>query len=191
MMKRLLAVLLFTIASTLTHGQKHAYSVFAIGQYGGSSGKQSLGIGLESNSQRFALDARVGRTPHSDVPTIISPSLRFLWIPFHIKVGERYQFKPVAIGAMISGHFYPGSELTWAGDYESGYYWWSRNLRIHPVYQVAVQRQFHNSILFSKMSMFFEANSNDLYIASYYSNSTELLLTDIIKMGVGVRFHFH
>lgn len=156
-------------------------------QYAGSTGRFSAGVGFKSGKINLKSDFRIGASDFGTEFLIISPSIRSVWTPYELKPYKGFVWSPISLGVMVSAHISNNIHIAWQDYYPNGYYWWSRSLRIHPVFQTSV-----STMMFDKSNLvdfYLEANTNDLYIFSYFPNMHSLSPLSIIKLGWGFRFY--
>lgn len=161
---------------------------FATGQYAGSTGHYSLGVGIHWTEPNISLDARIGASEWDRSATIISPSVRMVWTPFSWHIRQNLTWIPLAPGIMFSAHIDDDDRFFWDEFYPRGYYWWTKSLRLHPIIQTQLAitnpRQARYGMIYA------EVNTNDLYLASYVGNEDALPLQRILKLGIGIRWYF-
>lgn len=97
---------------------------------------------------------------------------------------------PLDIGIKSAYHFGDQFYLNWPERFPRGYYWWKSALRLHLATESSVTRELKNAGSIKAVTGYIELNTNDLYLVSYVLNPTVLAITDIIKIGCGIRIHF-
>lgn len=167
----------------------------ALTQYAGSIGFVSAGLGYELfKNDRGSLDFMYGYVPRSKGGRLHIATAKFAYRPFEIELNDWAKLYPVNPGAFISYHFGPKFDFQWDKDtYEDGYYWWSTALRPHISLGTEVKidtRKIAPSLNIKSLSVYSEFNTNELYLVSYYQNAGTLSVTDIFKLGFGVRVAF-
>ena len=125
--------------------------------------------------------------------TLSLASLKFMYSPFCLPIGEKFQVLPLTVGAYFSyTHGTINDELK--GQYSSDYYWFSTDTRYGllagsritflaaPVAATGQAR---------KLSAFYELGSNDLYMASYLTNNKGgLRFGQLLTLALGVKADF-
>ena len=140
-------------------------------------------------ADKLELGLLYGHTPKRFGGPLHSLTLKFLYSPWRIKIGERFLLEPLQPGVFLARHFGNHLAMRWPRDqYPRQYYWWPRSLRTHIFLSTAVSMR-SGSKMFRRFSLYFEANTNDLYISSYGGkrNYRSLTLYDIIFFGSGVK----
>lgn len=164
-------------------------------QTGGGLGMVAAGAGYEfSKKQRPETDILLGYVPKRFAgSTLTLASVKFLYSPFRLRVAERVQALPLSVGAYVSyTHGTLNDELK--GQYSSDYYYFSTDTRLGPLLggrltylaaPVAATGQPR------KVSAYYELSSNDLYIASYFTNpGGGLRFGQILTLALGVKADF-
>ena len=163
-------------------------------QTGGGLGMVAIGAGYEYAKGRIDTDILVGYVPKRYAGSTLSlASLKFLYSPFRLPVGEKFRVVPLTIGAYFCyTHGTLNDELK--GQYSSDYYWFSTDTRYGPLLgsrvtflapAVAATGQPR------KVSLYYELGSNDLYLASYLNNRNGGLgLGQLLTLALGVKADF-
>jgi len=167
----------------------------ALTQYAGSIGLMSVGAGYELfKNDRGSLDFMYGYVPRNRGGRLHITTVKFAYRPFEVKLNDWAKLYPLNPGAFISYHFGPKFDFQWDKDtYEDGYYWWSTALRPHISVGTEVKidtRKVAPSLNIKSLSVYSEFNTNELYLVSYYQNAGTLSVTDIFKLGFGIRVAF-
>ncbi len=157
-------------------------------QYAGSVGFLSVGYFKQTANDKFGIGLVYGNTPKSMGGPLGSLSLKLRYNPFQVKLYKNIYLEPLQAGIFLTQNFGKNLDLKWSSNYSKGYYWWGSSFRQH----IFVSSQI--SILkeqgcFNKISFYWEANTNDLYLYSYFPNCDVLSLYDIIYFGIGVKFY--
>ncbi len=167
----------------------------AIIQYAGSIGYLSAGAGYPLfKNKRGNLDFNYGFVPAGKGGPLHIASIKFAYRPIEIKLKDWGRIYPLNPGAFLSYHFGKEFDLHWdKSQYEKGYYWWSSALRPH--ISVSNELKLNGKKLFrgskiNSLSIYSEFNTNELYMVSYLQNMGGLGLSDIFKLGFGVRLGF-
>lgn len=163
-------------------------------QTGGGLGMVAAGAGYEFSKTHLETDIFLGYVPkHYAGSTLSLAALKFLYSPFHLPVGEKFQVVPITVGAYFSyTHGTINDELK--GQYASDYYWFSTDTRYGPLLgsrvtllapPVAATGQPR------KISFYYELGSNDLYLASYLNNRNGGLgFGQLLTLALGLKADF-
>jgi hypothetical protein len=185
------------LATINTNAQKLKFLVpdAAIAQYAGSIGRASAGISYDLfKNKRGNLDLLYGYVPERKGGAFSTVTTKFNYRPFVIKAGKNFVIYPINPGAFISYTVNKDFDLTWdRGQYPKGYYYWSEALRFHLAFSSEVKIKtptlFKNEQLKS-VSVYYEINTNDVYLINYAQNKRYLDITGIFKAGIGIRASF-
>ena len=163
-------------------------------QTGGGLGMVAAGAGYEFAKNRLETDILIGYVPKKYAGSTLSlASLKFMYSPFRLPIGDKIQVLPLTVGAYFSyTHGTINDELK--GQYSSDYYWFSTDTRYGllagsritflapPVAATGQPR---------KVSFYYELGSNDLYMASYISNNKGgLHFGQLLTLALGVKADF-
>ncbi|MCI1186620.1 hypothetical protein MON38_04260 [Hymenobacter sp. DH14] len=163
-------------------------------QTGGGLGMVATGAGYEYAKGHIDTDILIGYVPkHYAGSTLSLASLKFLYSPFRLPVGEKFQVTPLTVGAYFSyTHGTINDELK--GQYASDYYWFSTDTRYGPLLgsrvtflapPIAATGQPR------KISFYYELGSNDLYLASYLNNRNGGLgFGQLLTLALGLKADF-
>ena len=163
-------------------------------QTGGGLGMVAAGAGYEFSKTHLETDILIGYVPKYYAGSTLSlASLKFLYSPFHLPVGAKFQVVPLTVGAYFSyTHGTLNDELK--GQYASDYYWFSTDTRYGPLLgsrvtflapPIAATGQPR------KISVCYELGSNDLYLASYLNNRNGGLgLGQLLTLTLGLKADF-
>ena len=163
-------------------------------QTGGGLGMVAAGAGYEFAKGRLETDVLIGYVPkHYAGSTLSLASLKFLYSPFRLPVGEKFQVVPLTLGAYFSyTHGTLNDELK--GQYASDYYWFSTDTRYGPLLgsrftllapPVAATGQPR------KVSVYYELGTNDLYLASWFNNQKGgLAFSQLLTLALGLKADF-
>ena len=196
-MKRLVFMLLVFVGlsvgaqdTTSTWG-KELIPDFATAQFAGSMGTFSAGFGYEIIGGKALLSFHYGNVPESVGGPLNIGTARFQWRPWEVELSDEFLYRPLVPVFFTTYHFDDEFYLSWPNDrYPAGYYWWTSALRFH--IGVRSEMEFDifgpkNSTLVENFSAFVEANTNDLYIYSYFPNNQSIGFFEIWKLGAGIR----
>ncbi len=161
------------------------YTTFSL-QYAGSTGLFSAGIAKTGKKQLFELGLLYGYTPAWGDYANHSLSLKLSVSPFQLRLAQKLYWQPIQAGVFLCQNFGKNLGLAWDQQYPKGYYWWSRSTRTHLFFSTQVT--FDSGIDFiDKIAFYIEANTNDLYISSYFPNRKTMKITDIFFLGTGCK----
>jgi hypothetical protein len=191
-MKKLFALYftLFVLAAPAQSGYKKLFPVQGASlQFAGSVGFLSAGYHVRTPKEHIELALRYGYTPEAFGGPLHSVSLKVLYSPFHLKFLKHYSWEPLQGGIFLSQNFGENLYVMWPEKYPKHYYWWSPSLREHIFLstQVSYSLQYRH---LDKISAYFEANTNDLYLYSFIPNRGALSLYDITFFGLGLKADF-
>lgn len=161
-------------------------------QFAGSTGFLTAGVFKGTKSERAQIGLLYGYTPEAFGGTLHSLSLKFLFNPARIELGRSFYSEPLQAGIFLCQNFGRNLDLTWPSKYPKDYYWWTPSLRGHVFFSATLGFRTPRLKHLDRIAGYFEANTNDLYFASYVSknNHTSLSLYDIIFFGTGLKFYF-
>lgn len=157
-------------------------------QYAGSVGFLSGGVYKHNAKDNLSIGLVYGFTPKNVGGPLGSLSLKVRYNPFQIKVFRKLSVEPIQIGFFLAQNFGKNIDFKWGQQYAKGYYWWGSSFRQHAFFSTQLSLTFPKGY-FSKASLYLEANTNDLYIYSYFSNRHTISLYDIFFLGIGTRFY--
>ena len=188
-MRALALLIAFLTASSVSAQQAGLRPDFANIQYAGSIGFISGGIGYDV-FKRHQLSLHYGHVPErlGGVLHIIAAKLMFnIWSH---RVSEHVTITPFDAGVMVSYHFGSQFRSRWPSHrYPDSYYWRKSSLRAHLAAESSVTFDFDEKGIRS-ITAFVGLNTNELYLISFLKNTRSLALTDIVKVGYGVRVRF-
>ncbi|HEY1025869.1 MAG TPA: hypothetical protein VGE26_11935 [Sphingobacteriaceae bacterium] len=167
----------------------------AIVQYAGSIGFLSIGAGYDLfRNQRGSIDLMYGYVPKTKGGKLDILSLKFSYRPFTIKIRDIAVVYPLNPGMFFSYTVDRKLSLSWDRDqYGKGYYGWSEALRSHLSFGNEVDisgRKLFGDEKIKAVVLYSEFNASDLYLVSWVLNREALSVSDIFKLGVGVRLKF-
>lgn len=160
----------------------------AIVQTGSGLGMVSAGVGYTFLKDRLETDVQVGFVPKKHAgSTLTIPSLKLLYTPYSLDLRENVQLRPLTVGVYVS--YSHGIINDDRGQYTKGYYWFSADTRVGPLLggRITYQRPPSPRGQPRRISAFYELGSNDLYMASYFSNGNFRSLSPLDIMTLGVR----
>lgn len=156
-------------------------------QHGGSIGYLSVGAGYNIGS-KTRLSVHYGFVPEDAGGPLHVVAAKFMYSPWQIEIDPKVKLNLLDVGLFFSYHFGQQFASSWPSyRYPDGYYWWKTSLRYHLGIENSLRVYTNGTI--QSVSLYVELNTNDLYLVSYVKNTDALNLIDILKLGVGVRFH--
>jgi hypothetical protein len=190
------SILVLIIGMNLTSkAQKFLIPKDAIVQYAGSIGYLSVGAGYELfGNKRGNIDLNYGYVPESKGGALHIVTAKFAYRPFVITINDWAKIYPFNPGIFIRYTF--NGNLGFNFDtvqYPKGYYYFSEAARPHlsftNEFQLTKGRLLKTTGL-QALSIYSEFNTNDYYLVNYFQNSSALSLSDIFKLGIGIRAKF-
>lgn len=182
---RFLTVLLISLELPAQNLLQHG----AIGvQYAGSVGFLSAGYFKNNTKDKLSIGLVYGYTPKQLGGPLGSLSLKFRYNPFHLRLYKHLYWDPIQAGIFLAQNFGKNIDFKWGGKYPKGYYWWGSSFRQHVFFSTQLAMELQKG-RFSKVSLYFETNTNDLYLYSYFPNRETLSLYDIFFFGIGMRLN--
>lgn len=175
--------------------QKFLIPEEAIVQYAGSIGYLSVGTGYELfGNKRGNIDLNYGYVPEAKGGALHMVTAKFAYRPFVIKIKDWAKIYPFNPGVFVTYTINNNLSFNFPTDnYPKGYYYWSEAARPHlsfsNEFQLTKGRLLEKTGL-SALSIYSEFNTNDFYLINYFQNSTALSVTDIFKLGIGLRIKF-
>ncbi len=154
-------------------------------QYAGGSGLISGGVFYHAYPKtEFAFT--VGYTPpkFGNITTLnLYGSYTFRKYHYH-----NFVFEFVSAGAFVQTSMGDRIYLKWPDRYPEKYYWWNSSIRFGPFLnsQLSYSPQKHKLVY----TAFFQCNTNDLYIATYYHSSKAIRFSEILVLGTGLKISF-
>jgi len=160
-------------------------------QYAGSIGFISGGIGYNLFNEKAALSFHYGYVPKSKGGWMSIFTAKFEYKPFCINVKDKliiHPINPVFFPSYTSGDNFDYQFST--TKYREGYYFWSSALRLHLGAGTEVKILTNKNAAFKSVSVYAEANTNDLYAISWFENRTSTPFYAMFKLGYGLRLNF-
>ena len=160
-------------------------------QYAGSIGYFSGGIGYNLFHEKATVSAHYGYVPKNKGGWMSIFTAKFEYKPFEIKIKDKliiHPINPVFFPSYTSGDNFDYQFKT--SQYREGYYFWSSALRLHLGAGTEVKILNHKNAAFKSVSIYAEANTNDLYAISWFQNRTTTPFYEMFKLGYGVRVNF-
>lgn len=160
-------------------------------QYAGSIGYMSTGIGYRLSPEKTTLSFHYGYVPEVKGGELHIAAVKFEYKPVSIRIKDKLIFHPINPGVFLSYTFGEQFGLKFDnGKYLNGYYFWSPALREHISFSSEVQILGDGSSRIKSVSLYTEANTNDLYMISWWENRTKTPIFQIFHLGFGVRMSF-
>ncbi|UOQ54072.1 hypothetical protein [Hymenobacter cellulosivorans] len=161
-------------------------------QTAGGLGMVSAGAGYTYLNGKVDTDILLGYVPKKLAgSTLTLASAKLLYSPFTIRISEKWQVKPVSVGAYFS---YTHGTLNdeERGQYTRDYYWWSSDTRYGPLAggRVTYVRPPKTNGRPRNLSVYYDLSTNDLYLHSYLTNTKGLSIGQILVLGLGVKADF-
>lgn len=160
-------------------------------QYAGSIGFLSAGAGYHFFKEKTTLSFHVGYVPEKLGGEMTIVAVKFEYKPFAIKIKDKIIIHP--INPSIFPSYTLGQNFDFRFEkpqYRKGYYFWSSALRLHLAFGSEVKLLTNKTSKIKALSLYAEANTNDLYMISWFKNRNLVAFRDIFKMGYGVRMYF-
>ena len=158
-------------------------------QYAGSIGWVSVGGGYDLLGQRVHAGLNYGYVPRQMGGGLHLLSASLFYTPVKLKASKTVTIKPLDVGVKAVYHFGDQFYLNWPERFPRNYYWWKSALRLHLALESSVTHVIKDAGKIKSLTAYIEFNTNDLYLISYVLNPS-VSVTDIIKVGCGVRIHF-
>jgi hypothetical protein len=192
----LFSTLLLTIGITYnTKGQSKLLKAMipdqAIIQYAGSIGYVSTGIGYNLWKEKSSLSFHYGYVPANKGGELHIATVKLDYKPFKVKIGRQVMFYPVNPVAFLS--YTLDRQFGFRFDssvYADGYYFWSPALREHLGVTSELRLLGDRSSNIRSVSLFAEANTNDLYAINWYHDTTGTPFLSIFRLGFGLKLNF-
>jgi hypothetical protein len=163
----------------------------AIVQYAGSIGYISAGIGYNFFKEKSTLSFHYGYVPENKGGQLDIAAIKFDYKPFTIRLGKQLVFHPINPVAFVSYTF--GQDFGFEFDsevYADGYYFWSPALREHLGITSELKILGDGSSKIRSVSLYAEANTNDLYAINWYHDKKGIGFINIFRLGFGLKMNF-
>lgn len=158
-------------------------------QFAGSIGFGSIGAGYASTNDRFNLSLGYGYVPKSLGGRLDILHAKLVYKPFAMPLGNKLIWKPANPVFFLSYTINEGFYGNWPEhQYPKDYYWWNSAYRLHGGLssELSIPSAPQNKLI-KNYTFYVEANTNDLYLASYLTNRNYLTIYDILKLGMGIK----
>jgi hypothetical protein len=159
-------------------------------QYAGSIGYASVGFGYDLFN-KTELSFHYGYVPEVKGGELHIVALKFQYKPFNIRLNKGLVFHP--INPVVFASYTMARNFSFefdADQYPKGYYFWSPALREHLGLSTELEILGDKSSKIKSISLYTEANTNDLYMVSWYENRTTTPVTKIFRLGFGIKMNF-
>jgi hypothetical protein len=159
-------------------------------QYAGSIGYTSVGFGYDL-FKKTELSFHYGYVPEVKGGELHIVALKFQYKPFNIHLTKGLVFHP--INPVVFASYTMARNFSFGFDadqYPKGYYFWSPALREHLGVSTELEILGDKSSRIKSISLYTEANTNDLYMVSWYENRTTTPVTKIFRLGFGIKMNF-
>lgn len=159
-------------------------------QYAGGMGMFSAGVGWEYGRRgQWATDLYAGFIPAAYIDhTYATTTLKQSYTPWSIRCTDRLSIEPFMCGIYFNTIIADEFWLREPSRYPKGYYGFSTKLRAHIFIGQTYRFHLHGDGALRDISLFWEANTCDLYLVSRFTNRY-LSPGDYIGLSVGIGFH--
>ena len=159
-------------------------------QHAGSVGWLSLGVDYDILRGKGRLGGRFGTVPKTQGGPLRLVSTSLFYEPWIFRPSSRLTINPIDVGMKVSYHFGDKFYTELPSRYPDGYYWWKSALRFHVATQTSLTLNLNDHYKIKSVTGYVEFNTNELYLVSYIQNAKSLRLSEVIKVGMGVRLKF-
>ncbi len=160
-------------------------------QYAGSIGFISAGAGYHFFRDKTALSFHIGYVPETLGGELTIIAIKFDYKPFKLNLGDKLIIYP--INPVIFPSYTLGENFDFKFErpqYRKGYYFWSSALRLHLGASSEIKMLTMPNSKVKSVSLYIEANTNDLYAISWFKNRTSTPFYEMFKLGYGVKLYF-
>lgn len=161
-------------------------------QYAGSIGFISAGAGYDLFHEKAELSFHLGYVPESLGGELTMFAAKFRYKPFTIRTKNEkliiQPFNPVFFPSYTFGQNFDFKFEK--PQYRKGYYFWSSALRLHLGASTEIKLLQMPQSKIKWIGLYAEANTNDLYLVSWFKNRTSTPFYRMFKMGYGVKMGF-
>lgn len=191
-MRRILIVILLFAFQGTSVSQNRIFREFPTTlltlQYAGSTGFLSLGYSRVTAKDKLELGVMAGYVPRRLGGSNNSLTLKSIYNPFQLHVDGKLLFDPIQTGIFVTRNFGEQLGLQWSNKYPKGYYWWTASVRFHFSLGSQLSYNFDRKSV-KKLAVYFETNTNDLYVFSFLPNRKTIRLFDIFFFGTGIKLY--
>ena len=160
-------------------------------QYAGDMGTMSIGAGWDYGRRRqWETNLFVGYLSASgSSPVHVTATLKQTYAPFRVGLGRDLSIQPITAGFYMNKVFgqYFWSKLP--DRYPRNYYFWILNTRFNVFLGQSLTFYCPKLLKGDSISLFYEFNTNDLYVISAIGNRY-IGLKDIVNLSFGAKFTF-
>jgi hypothetical protein len=187
-MKGLFLILLLLFPACILHAQwaNGLLPDYAKIQHAGSIGFMSAGAGYEFFNDKLEAELLYGHVPGRFGGPLDIVTARLVFNPVIISVSPSVSVVPLNFSGFVTYHFGDQFWIKLPSYYYEGYYKWSSAIRYHAGFGTMISYRHPQSG--HGCALYYELNSNDLYLKSLKANST-LNLADVLSLGVGVKIY--
>lgn len=160
-------------------------------QYAGSTGIVSVGLGWDYGKRnRWETTVMMGYVPkYNSKKSKITFTLKQNFTPWSLPLkADRLTVEPLTCGLFFNTIF---SDDFWTNEpdrYPNGYYGFSTRIRSHLFIGQRLTHHFKGKDKKRRsITAYYELNTCDLYLVSYFTNMDYLKLTDILSLGFGIK----
>jgi hypothetical protein len=157
--------------------------------FAGSMGILSIGVGWNyGKSVKWETDLFIGYLPkfESDKGSATF-TVKQTIIPCRYQINEKWSFEPIRTGLFVNRIF--GEDL-WTNVPDKyprkDYYFFATDLRFNIFIGQSIKYYLPRNPIFESASLYYELNTNDLYIISLWDNHA-IGLKDILKFSFGIK----
>lgn len=152
-------------------------------QYAGGIGFISIGAGYSNKKDKLEGEVYYGYLPRSiGGVSIHSLSAKFIWIPFHLSIKNKYKAEPLTTGILVNYNF--GKQYFGFDPENYPYKYYSFPTAINTAIFIGSRFGFNKS---GKLSVYYEVLSFDREILSLLKNTKSLDISDIFNFSIGIR----
>ena len=152
-------------------------------QYAGGIGLISIGAGYSNKKDKLEGELYYGYLPRSiGGIRIHSLSAKFIWIPLHLSIKNKYQLKPLMTGILFNYNF--GIQYFGFDPENYPYNYYSFPTAINMAVFVGSSFGFNKP---ENLSFYYELLSFDREILSLIYNPKSLHFGDILNLSIGIR----
>jgi len=160
-------------------------------QYAGSIGFLSAGVGYNFFKEKTALSFHIGYVPEDLGGELTIIAIKYDYKPFSINIKDKFIIHP--INPVIFTSYTLGQNFDFKFEkpqYRKDYYFWSSAFRIHMGAGSEIKILTNKESKIKSISLYAEANTNDLYAISWFKNRKSTPFYEIFKLGYGVKANF-
>jgi len=158
-------------------------------QFAGDIGMLSAGVGWDyGKSSQWETHVLIGYLPHRHrYQHYWTLTLREMYNPWSIKAWQSVAISPLSVSVSLNSILHGDFWTSEPERYPKGYYGFSSRVRFHLglgqrfTYHIPERKRY----LHSKISLYYEVSTCDLYVRQKWLNSS-IPLKDIITLGIGM-----